>query len=56
MTLDEFVAVLVDFHGDLDLMVRGHPFSLEEVSDAFDLAENEAEQIILAKMVEAASQ
>ena len=52
MTIDEFVALLVDFHGDLELMVRGHPFTQEEIAEALDLTEPEgAEFVILMKML-----
>ena len=55
MTIDEFVALLVDFHGDLELMVRGHPFTQEEIAEALDLTEPEgAEFVILMKMLSAA--
>jgi len=55
MTLNDFIAVLTDFHGDLDLMVRGHPFSTEEISDALYETEDEAQRIVLTKMLDAAS-
>jgi len=54
MTISEFVAILVDFQGDLDLMVRGHPFTAEEIGDELDAADPEqAESIVLMKMLDA---
>jgi len=54
MTITEFVALVAEVHGDIDLMVRGHPFTAEEIGDELDAADPEqAESIVLMKMLDA---
>jgi hypothetical protein len=37
-TLDELVALMAEFRGDLHAMAKGHPFTLEEVDAALQKA------------------
>ena len=46
MTLDEFVSIIADCRADLDLMVRGHPFTQEEILEAMDAAEPESAEMV----------
>ena len=38
-TLDELVALMVEFRGDLHAIAKGHPFTLQEVDAALQEAE-----------------
>jgi hypothetical protein len=46
MTLDEFVSIIADCRADLDLMVRGHPFTQEEILEAMDAAEPDSAEMV----------
>jgi hypothetical protein len=37
-TLDDLVALMASFHGDLHAMAKGHPFTLQEVDAALQEA------------------
>lgn len=46
MSLDEFVTLMVGHYGDLDIMARGHPFSVVEIEEAMAYAEPDSQEMI----------
>jgi len=45
-TLDELVALMAEFRGDLHAMAKGHPFTLQEVDAALQEAMQEKQVTI----------
>ena len=53
MKLQEFVQMLSDFQGDLDLMARGHPYGAEDIIEMLDEVDQDgAEAVVLKKLLQ----